>query len=91
MKNTLYIIGNGFDLHHKQPTSYNNFRNNYAKKSPILWNYLEKIYGLDRILNDMWWANFEEMLGEVNYTSLLHSNNGIALGDQKAKDFILWN
>jgi hypothetical protein len=88
MKNTLYIIGNGFDLHHKQPTSYNNFRNNYAKKSPILWNYLEKIYGLDRILNDMWWANFEEMLGEVNYTSLLHSNNGIALGDQKAKDFI---
>lgn len=86
--NKLYIIGNGFDLHHKLPTSYTDFCNNYAKKKNVLWNHLEQIYGQDRIQNDMWWANFEEMLGKVNYATLKNSNNGDAMGAQKAKNLI---
>lgn len=85
MGNTLYIIGNGFDLHHGLSTSYLNFRNYCASTVPSLWSILSEIYG-DMINNDMWWSCFENKLGCVNYDNLALSNNGFALGEQKVQN-----
>ena len=56
-KDTLYIIGNGFDLHHGLNTSYKNFRDNVVLKAPNLWKQLIDIYG-DDVTKDMWWSDF---------------------------------
>lgn len=85
MENTLYIIGNGFDLHHGLNTSYLNFRNHCASSLPSLWRFLSEIYG-DVVNNDIWWSDFENMLGCVNYDNLALSNNGFAMGKQKVQN-----
>ena len=85
MKDTLYIIGNGFDLHHDLNTSYLNFRNYCVRNVPSLWKNLSEIYG-DKINHDMWWSDFENKLGNINYTSLALSHNGLAMGGQKVQN-----
>lgn len=86
MTDTLYIIGNGFDLNHGLPTAYSDFRDNYAKKRPALWRILERLYG-NNLSNELWWSDFETRLGEVDYNHLQNSRNGNALGSFIAKDF----
>ena len=89
MTDTLYIIGNGFDLHHGLRTSYLNFRDDYVKKkSTILWNYLLDIYGNAPKQNDLWWKDFENMLGRVDYVSLANSQNGVAMGFMKVRNLM---
>lgn len=87
MNDKLYIIGNGFDLHHGLRTSYSDFRDNYAKSKSRLWNTLLSIYA-DRVDHDLWWSRFEEMLGKIDYKTLLNSHNGMALGPFKMKQFL---
>ena len=89
MFNKLYFIGNGFDLHHGLKTSYLNFRDDYIKKkSSVLWNDLLDIYG-DAPQNDnLWWKDFENMLGKVDYESLSQSRNGDALGFIKVRNLM---
>ena len=87
MTDKLYIIGNGFDLHHGLKTSYADFRDNYAKKSSYIWNLLLDIYG-EAIYDDMWWRDFEKMLGIVDYRHLMNSKNGMTLGFMKARNLL---
>ena len=87
MTGKLYIIGNGFDLHHGLKTSYADFRDNYAKKSFYLWNLLSDIYG-ESIYDDMWWSDFEKMLGVVDYHHLMNSRNGTPLGFMKTRNLL---
>ena len=87
MTDKLYIIGNGFDLHHGLKTSYADFRDNYAKKSSYLWNLLSDIYG-KAIYDDMWWRDFEKMLGVVDYRHLMNLRNGTPLGFMKARNLL---
>lgn len=90
MSDTLYIIGNGFDLHHEIRTSYANFRDDYVKKKRQgLWKSLLDIYG-DAPNYDQWWWHFEEMLGKIDYINLMNSNNGngMALSSTKVKNFL---
>ena len=89
MPATLYIIGNGFDLHHGLKTSYLNFRDDYVKKmSSVLWNDLLDIYGEAPQNNNLWWKDFENMLGKVDYDSLSKSRNGDALGFMKVRNLM---
>lgn len=88
MPATLYIIGNGFDLHHGLKTSYLNFRDDYVKKSSVLWNVLLDIYGEAPQNNNLWWKDFENMLGKVDYDSLSKSRNGDALGFMKVRNLM---
>lgn len=89
MTETLYIIGNGFDLHHGLRTSYLNFRDDYVKKkSSVLWNDLLDIYGEAPQNNNLWWKDFENMLGKVDYDSLSKSRNGDALGFMKVRNLM---
>ena len=87
MTDKLFIIGNGFDIHHGLRTSYADFRDNYAKKSSSLWNSLFDLYG-DSIYKDMWWSDFEGMLSNVDYAHLVNSKNGNALGFMKTRNFM---
>lgn len=86
MAETLYIIGNGFDLHHKLNTSYSSFRD-YARKKQKLTNWLSSIYG-KAIYKSEWWWQFEENLAKVDYTNLMRSlnGNGNALGFMQIKN-----
>lgn len=86
-KDTLYIIGNGFDLHHGLNTSYKNFRDNVVLKTPNLRKSLLDLYG-DAIYEDMWWSDFEAKLADIDYNHLLNSNNGVAMGGMKVQNFL---
>ena len=88
MNDKLYIIGNGFDLHHGLKTSYEDFRENQAKKSPDLWKLLKIIYG-NRINESLWWRDFEEMLGKIDYANVMNSYNGLALGQNMVQNLLI--
>lgn len=61
--NHLYIIGNGFDLHHEINSSYINYRDWLAEKDPnLLWE-IEEFFGFT---DNEWWSNFEESLASID-------------------------
>ena len=65
---TLYIIGNGFDLMHRVPSSYYNFRDSLGKSNGLQ-------YDLDAVLTaEDIWADFENALGTLNL-DLMGSRN----------------
>lgn len=86
VSDTLYIIGNGFDLHHGLKTSYKDFRDKEVKKIRFLNDSLSDIYG-EHIYDDMWWNVFENNLAHIDYNNLLGMNNGMALGASRASAF----
>ena len=88
MKDTLYIIGNGFDLKHELPTKYSDFRDAHVQGNATLKSYLADIYGDENIKDEMWWCNFEEMLGNVNYLNLIRSHNGKAMAPYKVQNLV---
>lgn len=53
----LYIIGNGFDLHHKMKTQYSDFKEFVADENYALFEDLEKYFG-----GDSFWSDFENTL-----------------------------
>lgn len=65
---TLYIIGNGFDLMHRVPSSYYNFRDSLGKNNSLR-NDLELALTSEDI-----WADFENALGTLNL-ELMGSRN----------------
>ena len=75
MDNSLYIIGNGFDLAHGMKTHYSDFKI-FCEKRPSLYKELQKFYGdfLNREgIN--WWYQFEKNLGILDYEHILGSEN----------------
>lgn len=59
----LYVLGNGFDLHHNVPSCYGNFRDFLQRDFPEVYNLLIKLYG---DLGDVWWRTFEESLANFD-------------------------
>ena len=61
--NTLYIIGNGFDLHHNLKTSTNDFKEILSNKK--IYNQIDSAldtcgyFGVD-------WSEFENLLAHIN-------------------------
>lgn len=45
--NELYLIGNGFDMHHCINSSYNNFKDWLEDKDAIVFNRLFQVYEFD--------------------------------------------
>jgi transcriptional regulator with XRE-family HTH domain len=66
---SLFIIGNGFDLMHKVPSSYYNFRD-FLGKNNRLRNVLENY-----IKRDDLWADFEESLAYIDDDAMLATTN----------------
>lgn len=60
LANTLYIVGNGFDLMHRVPSSYYYFRDSLGKKNRLR-DTIETALTAEDI-----WADFENALGSLN-------------------------
>lgn len=58
---TLYIIGNGFDLHHGMQTSYESFKLYLQRKHGFVFDTVEKFLSIDEK-----WSDFEEALGNLD-------------------------
>ena len=58
---TLYILGNGFDIHHNIPCRYNDFKGWLLSDRPEVYAIMTRLYGshLDSI---EWWQDFENNL-----------------------------
>lgn len=64
MKNTLYVIGNGFDRYHDLPTRYQDFHKYILENELDVENSLEEYFQLRREGdNESLWSNFEDDLG----------------------------
>jgi hypothetical protein len=78
---TLYIIGNGFDLWHGLPTSYNRF---YEFAKDILDELEQYFYG--GVEPDCLWYDFEESLGKFEWEMFYEEYD---YADVSAEDFKL--
>lgn len=65
---TLFIIGNGFDIWNRLPTSYRNFNEEYKQHLDEHVCYFDDFCGVDSE-----WSNFEESLGSFNQAEF-HDN-----------------
>lgn len=81
---TLYINGNGFDLHHG--LKYKDFRQSKVDKCTYLRNTFYNIFG-DMYKNDLWWCDFEKGLSDIDYKHLMTQRNGEVIGSLIANDF----
>jgi hypothetical protein len=68
MLKRLYIIGNGFDLHHGIPSSYRDYRKWLEKNDRGLLERLREYYDVD---SEEWWGDFEEALGHSSMGSYI--------------------
>ncbi|SEB22091.1 bacteriophage abortive infection AbiH family protein [Pedobacter hartonius] len=82
MKN-LYIIGNGFDIHHSLNTRYSDFHNFVSNNNNDLENALEEYFDFSVDYKYLW-KNFEAELYRFNYKSFFNDNNHI---DHTAENF----
>lgn len=63
---TLYIIGNGFDLYHRLDTRYSDFKNWLVHNKEVDFvNDMERLFPLDNEVGFLW-SNFETALGQYN-------------------------
>lgn len=69
--NTLYLIGNGFDLHHDIKSSYSNFKDWLEINNYVLFNRLFQTYDL---LGCDLWGNLEVNLAHITPEAILDSN-----------------
>ena len=68
MVTNLYLIGNGFDIHHNIRCKYSDFYEWLCVNNPMLENRLFQVYGLHH--NDFW-SSFETNLGEITTEAIL--------------------
>lgn len=61
----LIVIGNGFDLFHKLPTSYYHFKEFLVGKG-----FNEFVDLLERSIDGDLWSDFENALGELNFSEI---------------------
>lgn len=62
-ENVLYIVGNGFDIHHSLLTKYVHYRDFIKKYDENLYNYFIANFGFGEFKdNDILWNNFEEII-----------------------------
>lgn len=79
---TLYIIGNGFDLYHKFPTSYKDFKNYLQSLSDTS----ELIYCLDTYFNGDIWSDFENAFGNFSIENFLSDNENLLPDEDSERD-----
>ncbi|MDB5004373.1 MAG: hypothetical protein JWQ34_2598 [Mucilaginibacter sp.] len=67
MEDTLYIIGNGFDLHHGIASKYADFKTYLTKHDRDLLYALEQLYDCDNI-----WGDFEQNLLTISRETFIN-------------------
>lgn len=76
-RKTLYIVGNGFDLHHGIPSSYSEFGQYLSEHDHDIYNNAVEYLHADG--NDFW-ATFEENLAHLDSDSLLETASQFLVG-----------
>lgn len=88
-KNILYIIGNGFDLHHGLKTSYYDFATYLENKDKSLYDLLESYISFPEEDNSLW-SRFEENLANLDFEQIFDDNSNylpnIASDDFRDRD-----
>ena len=75
----LYVIGNGFDLHHDINCSYSDFKEWLGEHDRSFLLKMDVIYGC---CDGKWWCDFENNLGEIDvmeYAQRVAFENGVDL------------
>ncbi len=85
MNEKLYVIGNGFDLHHNLKTSYYAFADYLKDNNRPLYDALESYVSYPSTHNDLWWQ-FENNLANLNIDEIL-SENSDQLPDYESDEF----
>ncbi len=78
----LYIIGNGFDLHHEIPSGYRDFKMFLQKEDQRLFELVEDY--LPGIGED--WCDLESALGDIDIDHIIDSNS-VFLPSYSAEDW----
>jgi len=76
MGKTLYIIGNGFDLHHGIPSSYKAFGEYLRRSDAKTYDVVEKYFSMDA----EFWAEFEGRLASFYSASLIEDASNFLVG-----------
>lgn len=77
---TLYIFGNGIDLHHGLPTSYADFNRFVLSNNIELSDSIEEHFAMN--VNDHFlWSNFEEDLGSFDWELFYSNHNNIDINN----------
>lgn len=63
----LYIIGNGFDIHHGIPSSYANYRTWILENHIDIYEKIMDFYEEDYEKSFEWWSDFENSMGYFDY------------------------
>lgn len=81
---SLYIIGNGFDIHHCIPSSYKNYREWLEENDDDLLERLRNYYDVDE---DEWWNEFEVELGHADMADYIEETSFENEPDYGSDDF----
>lgn len=80
VSNILYIIGNGFDLHHKLKSQYSDFKA-YLQKNDSNLEYL-----LDMSFSKDLWSDFEKHLATLDIDEIFSDNNDLFPDEDSDRD-----
>ena len=93
MTNTLYIIGNGFDLYHRLDTWYSSFGLFLKNNENDIYEYFINYFGLPELdedneesLKDPLWSQFEASLASLNIEEVLSEYSEFA-ANPASEDF----
>lgn len=81
----LYVIGNGFDLHHGLKTGYYDFGEYLRTNDSDLYELLEKYIAFPS-QDESLWGQFEENLANLDIDGIIDDNN-VYLPDISSEDF----
>ncbi|MCR9011976.1 bacteriophage abortive infection AbiH family protein [Gabonibacter chumensis] len=70
----LYIIGNGFDLHHEMPSRFTQFYEWLGSKDFIFAEELDTKYS---VRDKEWWKDFENNLSQLSVSTVLSSHSNL--------------
>ncbi len=78
-KNTLYIIGNGFDIHHGIKSSYCNFHQWVKRESANNVRFAFTVFQLEKFFNRncILWSDFEHNIGEYDIEVVANQRFGL--------------
>src|ERR1035441_4739874 len=72
MNTTLYIVGNGFDLHHGLRSAYKHFGEFVKANDSTLYGFIEDYFAVDT----EFWSEFEARLADFDAATLIeHASN----------------
>ncbi len=81
---TLYLIGNGFDIHHSIPSRYSNYQNWLEENDADLLERLRNYYDVD---DKEWWNQFELELGHPDMAEYIEETAFENQPDYGSDDF----